>query len=149
MELSIKIEIPEKQIFSHINSFFVIGSCFAENIGFNLVKYLFKGECNPFGILFNPASIVECLNRILNKKFFTKDEFFFYNNLWHSDLCHGLYSNNNADFMLKNLNKNLLNSNKLLENADFLIITFGSSWVWEKDGKIVANCHKLPENMFV
>jgi len=37
---------------------------------------------------------------------------------------------------------------KEVEKADVLIITFGSAWVYEKDGKVVDNCQKLPASLF-
>ncbi|MCQ2310977.1 MAG: GSCFA domain-containing protein [Paludibacteraceae bacterium] len=35
-----------------------------------------------------------------------------------------------------------------VENADVIIITFGTSWVYELDGKVVDNCQKRPANLF-
>ena len=29
-----------------------------------------------------------------------------------------------------------------------MIVTFGTAWVYEMDGQVVANCHKLPANRF-
>ena len=39
---------------------------------------------------------------------------------------------------------------KSLLKANFLILTFGTAFVFRKkeDGKIVANCHKYPGNLF-
>ena len=35
-----------------------------------------------------------------------------------------------------------------LHEATTVIVTFGTAWVYEMDGKVVANCHKLPANRF-
>ncbi|MCQ2347906.1 MAG: GSCFA domain-containing protein [Paludibacteraceae bacterium] len=35
-----------------------------------------------------------------------------------------------------------------VEEADVIIITFGTSWVYELDGKVVDNCQKRPANIF-
>ena len=35
-----------------------------------------------------------------------------------------------------------------VQQADVLIITFGTSWVYELDGKVVDNCQKRPANLF-
>lgn len=35
-----------------------------------------------------------------------------------------------------------------VQRADVLIITFGTSWVYELDGKVVDNCQKRPANLF-
>jgi hypothetical protein len=37
----------------------------------------------------------------------------------------------------------------VLRQADVVIVTFGTAWVYEYDGRVVANCHKLPANCFV
>lgn len=35
-----------------------------------------------------------------------------------------------------------------LENADFVLITFGTAWVFEENGRVVANCEKRPAHLF-
>lgn len=36
----------------------------------------------------------------------------------------------------------------LLEAADYLILSFGTAWVYELDGRVVANCGKRPAHLF-
>jgi hypothetical protein len=36
-----------------------------------------------------------------------------------------------------------------LEQASTVIVTFGTAWVYEYEGEVVSNCHKLPANRFV
>ena len=36
-----------------------------------------------------------------------------------------------------------------LQQASVVIVTFGTAWVYEYEGEVVANCHKLPANRFV
>ena len=38
---------------------------------------------------------------------------------------------------------------RALQEASTIIVTFGTAWVYEKDGMVVANCHKLPAKDFV
>ena len=33
-------------------------------------------------------------------------------------------------------------------NASVMVVTFGTAWVYEYEGRIVANCHKLPSKAF-
>ena len=126
----------------------LFGSCFAENIGKNLLDLQFEGEKNPFGILFNPSSISTALRRIIAQKFFVESELIEYNGLWHSMLHHGKFSSNSKETTLKKINSKIISAKDLLPKIDFLIITFGSAQVYLQNGKIVANCHKLPENLF-
>jgi hypothetical protein len=36
-----------------------------------------------------------------------------------------------------------------LKEVSTVIVTFGTAWVYEWQGEVVANCHKLPANQFV
>ena len=36
-----------------------------------------------------------------------------------------------------------------LQQASVVIVTVGTAWVYESEGEVVANCHKLPANRFV
>jgi hypothetical protein len=36
-----------------------------------------------------------------------------------------------------------------LQQASVVIVTFGTAWVYEYEGEVVANCHKLPANRFI
>jgi len=38
---------------------------------------------------------------------------------------------------------------KELDDTDVIIVTFGTAWVYEKDGKVVDNCKKQPASTFV
>ncbi len=148
MKLSISVDVEANRLFSHRSRYLLLGSCFATNMGNKLLEYRFEGINNPFGILFNPISIAEGLERILYKKYIAKDDLFFYNGLWHSELYHGSYSDADAHNMLARANDILDQSADMLAKAEFLILTFGSSWVYQKEGRVVANCHKLPESVF-
>jgi hypothetical protein len=46
------------------------------------------------------------------------------------------------------MNERLHEGHEQLKNATHLIITFGSAEVYEKDGIVVSNCHKLPSRHF-
>ncbi len=35
-----------------------------------------------------------------------------------------------------------------LRAADVIIVTFGTAWVWELDGRVVANCERRPAHLF-
>ncbi len=35
-----------------------------------------------------------------------------------------------------------------LAAADYVLVTFGTAWVYEEDGKVVANCGKRPAHLF-
>ena len=141
-------EYKKKLNYEHHLAF--IGSCFTENFGNILTEYKFKTLVNPFGIVYNPISIAQTLQRILHKDFYTENDLIFYNEQWHSFDHHGKFSNADKSICIKNINANLLQANVFLHQTHFLFITLGSSWVFKNNTtqNIVANCHKLPANAF-
>lgn len=133
------------------NQLFAIGSCFAENIGVLLTEHKFKITLNPSGILFNPASIASNISFYLDPNSFNEEEQIFqHQGLSHSWMHHGAFSNPNENELKENIRESLATAHQQLMAADYLLITWGSAFVYElKDSKkIVANCHKVPNTNF-
>lgn len=142
--------IPFNFNISYQSEILFTGSCFTENIGKKLNELKFNIYINPFGIIYNPISIVNSLNFILENKQFQKQDLFFYNEYWHSFFHHGKFSDKNKDKALQVINKQVNKTHNFIKNTDFLFITFGTArvYVLKKNGQIVANCHKLPASKF-
>ena len=68
----------------HRQQILLLGSCFAENIGLWLQQRKFNVDINPFGTLYNPLSIAQSWERIVEGKAIIENELFAFNNLWHS-----------------------------------------------------------------
>ena len=136
---------------THHSTILLFGSCFSENIGLKLKENKFSVNANPFGVLYNPFSIAGAINRLLDKQKFTPDEFIHYNDSYHSFMHHGSFSNPNLDNAAVHINKEFSLASTQLEAADYLLITFGTSYVfrWKETGGIVGNCHKIHANQFV
>lgn len=146
-----KLNLPDYSFgISHEDVIFSIGSCFAENMGQRLADTKFSIRFNPFGILYNPASIAQCFTRILNQEKYRETELVNYNDLWHSRDHHSSFSKANEQEILTLLNKGLVETHRFLTSCNRLIITLGTAFVWEEkaDNKIVANCHKRPKKLF-
>lgn len=127
-----------------------IGSCFAENISDKLSQVYFRIETNPFGILYNPISIANCLNELLGTNTTLSDSLVVqHNGMYHSLLHHGSFSRANIIGFKEVTDLSIEQGRQWLNEADVIIITFGTAWVYEKDGEVVANCHKMPSNDFV
>jgi len=151
MEFRTKINIPDPAIrIDHRSRLMLFGSCFAESIGTLLRNNKFDVTVNPFGILYNPASISQVINRILDKQPVEESELFAHSGLYHSFLHHGDFSSANKDECLLSINKSFGEAVKNIQDTDFLFITFGTAHVFEEinSGQIVANCHKLPAANF-
>lgn len=149
MDFRTIIPIKPQPWISHSTRFVLLGSCFAENIGQRLIDYRFQVDMNPFGVLYNPLSIAQALERLAENRPFVADELFEHNSLWHSWMHHGSFSDQSKEKALEKMNERFVLANQNLKKTDLLIITFGSAWVYEFDGRVVANCHKVPNNRFV
>lgn len=151
MSFFTEINIPEFQWkLDYSKSVMLMGSCFSENIGQKLIDLKFKVDMNPFGILYNPESIANSLKILLEKRIFSEEDLFHDQGLWNSFYHHSRFSDIDRDSALEKMNSRILSSHEFLKTAEFLIITFGTAWVYEfkKTGKIVSNCHKVPASEF-
>lgn len=126
-----------------------LGSCFADEIGVRLQEGDFHVEQNPFGALYNPASIAAAVRRLMEDREIGMEDLVEHEGLWHSWHHHGSFSRRTAEETLAACNSRIHQAHKALEEASLLMVTFGTAWVFEKDGEIVANCHKLPPQKFV
>ena len=151
MNFTTKIPITQNANPIDYNSKIVsFGSCFAENMGDKLCYYKFQTQVNPFGIIFNPFSIEKLIERVVLQRYFTKDDIFFFNERWHCYEVHSELSDADAEVVLSKLNQILLDTQKQLQQATHIIITYGTSWVYRhiETNAIVANCHKVPQKQF-
>ncbi len=141
---------PSLQKITYNNKSLFIGSCFTENIGNQMQKLKFPSMVNPFGILYNPLSINTCLQRLIAAKPYNSDELHHFNEQWHSWAHHGHFSHKNQNTCLQNINQELKTASIFLKQADFLLLTLGTAFVyqWKESGEIVANCHKIPQKQF-
>ncbi len=134
---------------NHNHSLFLAGSCFTEQIGAKLSYHKFKTIDNPHGILFNPISIAHSISAYIQKKMYTSDDLFFENELWGSWDHHTRFSNINKEDCLIKINESQSRAHAFLKTADWLMITLGSSFVYElSSSRVVANCHKVPADKF-
>lgn len=126
----------------------LMGSCFATNIGKLLAESKFSPDINPFGVLYNPLSISAALREILKGREYTNDDLFHYRECWHSAMHHGDFSTSTPTETLQRINARLQAAHHNIHQLDRMMITFGTAWVYEQAGRVVANCHKQPEALF-
>ncbi len=138
----------EKKI-QHQDRLFLIGSCFTEQIGSKLSAHKFRTIENPNGILFNPVSIANALSAYVSDKQYKEEDLFRQNDLWGSWDHHTRFSALSNEGCLKKINASQLAAHQSLKNADWLLLTLGSAFVYElSDKRVVANCHKVPTDKF-
>lgn len=146
-----EIEIsPSDFKINHKSKILFNGSCFTENIGRKLEELSFDVRINPFGVVYNPLSLLNSLGILLDGEEFKEEYLEFHNELWFSWDHHGSFSNPDKAECLDRINSEIKKSSKQLRKADFLLITFGTAFVYrlKKNGEIVSNCHKFPEKEF-
>ena len=141
-------EFPFKINYSKRAAF--VGSCFTEHIGRRMESLKFPVLVNPFGILYNPVSVKNAVNRIILGLDFTEQDLVYHKGLWHSMMHHGDYSSPDQRQCLKKINDSIKDAEAFLQKADVLFITFGTAWLYEykATGEAVGNCHKLPGEAF-
>ncbi len=126
------------------------GSCFAANMSEYFLRNRFVLHSNPNGILFNPVSILQGLQHDVSQEPYTASDCVQQDKLWHSIHHHGVFGNTSQSGLLQNINERMQASHGFLKTTDWIILTFGSAWVyeWKESKTVVANCHKLPADLF-
>lgn len=151
MQFRTTFQISESEFkLNHHHKILTIGSCFSDEMGNRLVDLKFDGLINPFGIIFNAYSIKHLINRSLYKKYYTiKDvhqngeQFFCFD-------VHSSFNSLSKESILEQLNKTIDLVHQQLITCDVLMITLGTSWVYQYklNHQIVANCHKVEAKQF-
>lgn len=133
------------------SSFYIIGSCFSDHLKNSLINHLFHVTPSPFGIEYNPVSIGQGLDRILNQQFFQPIDIISTSSGFTTWLHHSKKNDSNQELLLQELNHQLKEAFIKIQNADFLVITPGTAFCYYlKEGQLpVNNCHKMPQNLFI
>lgn len=157
MELITKVAIaqPHKKI-TFKSRILMVGSCFADEVG-NLLKiYGFESCINPFGTLYNPVSVINSLRKIAAPTPFEEEEVIFtgppnaplqlFCSFWH----HSRFARPSAAEFLEYANGQLEQASAFFKEADTIIITLGTTWVFRHlaSGMVVSNCHKIEPKEF-
>lgn len=100
-----------------------VGSCFADNIGRRFVDDKFRATVNPYGVMYNPASILHTVKR------------------WTGELvdAQSEASDSGSDV-----------SQAINEAPQTAVFTLGTNHVYilNETGEIVDNCRKRPQRLF-
>lgn len=152
MELYTSVELPKHMpLLSHRQRLMLLGSCFATHMGEKLLAGKFRCEVNPYGVLYNPLSISAALRELVAGKVYSAGDLFEYGGCWHSPMHHSDFSAEEPEEALQRINSRLQKAGEAMQQLDVLLLTWGTAWVYEDrtTGRIVGNCHKLPERCFV
>jgi hypothetical protein len=143
---------PEKsgQRIDYNTPLFFIGSCFSDEIGSQLKRGKFDTTINPFGIQYNPTSVANTLNKLIDGISYEEDDLYKFNDSYLSFDHDTSFTASTLTKSLDGINSNLDLAHKKLKDARFLFITFGTARVFRQisSGRIVSNCHKIPAKEF-
>ena len=143
-------------LFSLDDNICVIGSCFADAVGERLSAAGFRVLRNPFGTLYNPASIAAAVQRLDSAAPFTEADCVEMG-AGAGRVCsfahHTRFARPTAEAFLAEANARLAEDVAAWRRCSKVIVTLGTARVWraaELPGQpVVANCLKRPAREFV
>ena len=134
----------------HGEPLLLVGSCFSDNIGACLSSDLFEADVNPFGPLYNPASIINAFRILKDERKVASETMLERDGMWVSTLFHSRISAGDRQTAEERMNNHIHASASTLRDASVIIITLGTTRIFSlrESGQVVANCHKLPGTAF-
>jgi hypothetical protein len=151
LKLQTQIQLsPEKNQIDYESKVLLLGSCFSENIGGKLEYFKFQNLQNPFGIIFNPVSILGLVERAIRDVSFTDADIFQKEENWYSFEVHSSISSETEVIFIAKLNSILQQFKEYLTVATHIVLTYGTVWAYRSNtsGLLVANCHKVAQKEF-
>ena len=143
MKLQTIVDIkPSKWKIGYEDKILMLGSCFSDEIGEQMQQRYLNVTCNPFGTLYNPLSIAQAMQMTEVPQLVEHE------GLYHAMSHHGSFSRANQHEAEQAIRASIETMQQALQEATVIIVTFGTAWVYEMNGEIVGNCHKLPESCF-
>lgn len=132
---------------SYKDKIMMLGSCFTDNIGMQLNNFGFDVCVNPFGALYNPASIAASVRRLLTGEAFSEDDCI---EIGAGDMriCsfshHTSFARASREEFLENADQALKEAGGFFRECNKVIIFLGTSWCYRHldKGIIVSNCLK-------
>jgi len=137
-------------------SLLFIGSCFAQEMGRRCQDLYLDAMVNPFGVLFNPCSIADCLGLLEGYSInpygcsFIPEDVIETPGGYCSFHHHGSFARPTQQEFLDNANRELALASDFYERKGWVAVTLGSAYVYvdKKSDMVVSNCHKLPQSRF-
>ena len=142
---------PLDETISYGDGLLFLGSCFADEVGGICRGLGFDALVNPFGVLYNPASIAQSVERLTSAKPFCNNDVI---KVGEGQCC--TFSHNTAFWnvseaaLLDQVNESLTAAHEHFAKSKWIIVSLGTSWVFrnKENGQVVSNCHKLPARQF-
>ena len=152
MKLLTEISInPLEQTIAYGDGLLFLGSCFADEVGGICRGLGFDAMVNPFGVLYNPASITQSVERLSSGSLFTSDDVIMVGEGQYCTFSHNTaFWNATEEALLQQVNQSLAEAHAHFLGSKWVVISLGTSWVFRNKAtqEVVSNCHKLPAYQF-
>lgn len=154
LKLQTPVETGRSAVCISLNDkIFVLGSCFADNMGQKMVDLGFDVCLNPFGTLYNPVSVCNSVARLTSGIPFSESECVQMGagaGLVCSFSHHTSFARRTEDEFLQVANASLKEASLRWKAASKVIITLGTAWIYEylRSGETVSNCLKIDAKEF-
>ena len=150
LQTEIKIQ-PLEQTIHYGDGLLFLGSCFADEVGGICRGLGFDALVNPFGVLYNPASIAQSVERLQSGRPFSQEEV-----IAVGEGCYCTFNHNTAfwrpseEALVEYVNLSLEAAHEQFLKAKWVVISLGTSWAFrhKESSQVVSNCHKLPSSQF-
>ena len=152
MQLQTKLNIESiAPTIAYGDSLLFLGSCFADEVGALCRGLGFDALVNPFGVLYNPASIVQSIERLGSGKPFNHEDVIAVGEGQYCTFSHNTaFWQSDETTLLERVNKDLKEARERFLEAKWVVISLGTSWAFrhKETRQAVSNCHKLPARQF-
>jgi len=154
LKLQTPVEVGRSKVSISLNDkLFILGSCFADNMGQKMIDLGFDVCVNPFGTIYNPVSVCNSIARLSSGIPFSEDECVPMGagaGLICSFSHHTSFARRTDDEFLDVANAALKEAEHRWKAATKVIITLGTSWIYEysRTGEVVSNCLKIDAKEF-
>ena len=155
MKLFTEVHCEKIITIAHSDPVCVLGSCFADEMGAHLAAAGFDVLRNPFGTLYNPASLAAAVARLDSAEPFTREDCVEMGagaGRIGSFSHHTSFARPTAEEFLAHANARLSEDAARWRDCRVVLLTLGTAWVWralERPGQpVVANCLKRPAREF-
>lgn len=157
MKLITEIKIEKSPVcITHSDKVMLLGSCFSDNIGLKMQAAGFDVMANPFGTLYNPASIANAISRLDSRRHFDKSDCVEMG-AGAGRVCsyehHSSFARRSAEEFLSTANDSLERACNFWQDCRKVVITLGTAWVWKVASlpgqPVASNCLKRPAGEFL
>lgn len=142
---------PRAEKFELDGKFMLLGSCFSDAIAARMKDAKLNITSNPLGTTYNPASIADVISLLDSTRMFDDNDCVEMG-AGAGKICsfhhHTSFARETSQEFLDNANASLAQARTAWERCAKVIITLGTSYIWERDGAVVNNCLKRPGKEF-